>query len=225
MSFLQKVLAILAKDIQLEFRTKEMLSAMLIFALLVVVIFSFAFDVTSAGLREVFPGMLWVAFFFAGVLGLNRSFASEQQNAAIQGLMLAPMDRSAIYFAKVIGNFIFMMITEAVALPVFLVLFDYRFSGSFPVLVLVLVMSTFGFIAVGTFLSALAANTRTSEILLPIILFPVLVPVVIAAVQTTRGVFSADPLSTYALWFKVLAAYDFIFLVVPFLLFDYVLEG
>ena len=223
MPFLHKVLAILAKDIQLEFRTKEMLSAMLIFALLVVVIFSFAFDVTSVGLREVFPGMLWVAFFFAGVLGLNRSFASERQNGAIQGLMLAPVD-SAIYFAKVIGNFLFMAITEAVALPVFLVLFDYRFVGSIPILIVILVMSTFGFIAVGTFLSALAANTRTSEILLPIILFPVLVPVVMAAVQTTKGVFSADPLYTYALWFKVLAAYDFIFLVVPFLLFDYVLE-
>ena len=220
------MLLIAQKDLRAELRTKEMLSAMMIFALLVAVIFSFAFDANTSSLREVFPGLLWVGFFFAGTLGLNRSFVNERQNAALHGLMLSPADRSAIYFGKVLGNLAVMGITELVGLPVFLILFDVSPGPAPWPLLLSLVLATLGFIAVGTFLSALAANTRTSEILLPIILFPVAVPVVLAAVQTTGAALAAGGLDAarYYLWMRVLLVYDVVFVVVPFLLFDYVLE-
>lgn len=226
--YLRTVLSIAAKDLRAELRSKEMLSAMMIFSLLVAVVFSFSFDIDSGILRQAFPGVVWVAFFFAGTLGLNRSFTGERLNVSIHGLMLAPADRSAIYFGKVIGNLAVMFLTEAVGLPIFLVFFDAKVEGSVAFLLLSLAAGTFGFIAVGTFLAALAANTRTSEILLPIILFPVVVPVVLGAVQTTAGAISdpaslADP-TGWLNWFKVLLVYDLVFLAVPFLLFDYVLE-
>ncbi len=224
MSFLSKVLALVEKDFRAEFRTKEMLSVMLIFALLVVVIFGFAFNPTSQVTRKIFPGILWVAFFFAGVLGLNHSFTRERYNQALHGLMIAPVDRSALYFSKVLSNMAFMLIVELVATPVFLVFFDYSPAGRLPGLVSVVLLATFGFVAVGTFLAALAANTRTSQILLPILLFPVVVPVVIAAVQLTAATLAGSSTASFAAWLRVLVVYDIIFLVVPFLLFDYLLE-
>ncbi|MGE5589282.1 MAG: heme exporter protein CcmB [Bacillota bacterium] len=214
----------LAKDLRLEFHTKEMLSALLIFALLVAVAFSFAFDVAPANLREVFPGMIWVAFFFAGMLALNRSFASEKQNGCLQALMLGPFDRSAIYFSKVIGNLLVMLLAEVVLTPLFFIFFDMRLEGSIWLLVAIWLLATFGFISVGTLLSALAAQARASEILLPIIVFPIITPVVMAAVKSTAGLLLGARLVDYAIWLKLLVAYDLIFLAVPFILFEYLLE-
>ena len=223
-SFSRAVWAMLAKDLRLEFHTKEMFSALLIFALLVAVAFSFAFDVAPEGLREVFPGMIWVAFFFAGMLALNRSFASEKQNGCLQALMLGPFDRSAIYFAKVIGNLLVMLASEVVLTPLFFIFFDMRLNGSIWLLAAIWLLATFGFIAVGTLLSALAAHARASEILLPIIVFPVITPVVMAAVKSTAGLLLGARLVDYAIWLKLLVAYDLIFLAVPFILFEYLLE-
>ncbi|MBO8125733.1 MAG: heme exporter protein CcmB [Firmicutes bacterium] len=223
--FLSAVGAIVWKDLKAEFRTKEMISSMLIFAFLVIVIFSFAFDPTAQSVKKILPGVIWVAFIFAGTLGLNRSFLSEQINEAIQGLMLAPVDRAAIYFGKVLGNMIYTSLVEAVALPVFIILFDFSFSGSWLSLILVVVASTFGFVAVGTFLAALASNTRTSEVLLPIILFPVIVPVIIGAVEMTKAIFAGSSLGEVATWLRVVLVYDVVFLVIPFLLFDFLLEA
>lgn len=226
MGYLRQVLAIVEKDIRQEFRTKEMMSAMVIFALLVVVIFGFAFTAgtTSETLNEVFPGILWVAFFFAGVLGLNRSFSGERRNDAIQGLMLCPMDRTAIYFGKVLGNLLFMLIMEAVSLPIFIALMDYRWSGKIGLLILTIFLATLGFILVGTLLAALASNTRTSEILLPIILFPIIAPVVIAAVKVTGAVMALGFSDDIGSGLKLLLIYDLVFLVAPFILFEYLLE-
>lgn len=223
-SFPRAVWAMLAKDLRLEFHTKEMLSALLIFALLVAVAFSFAFDVAPEGLREVFPGMIWVAFFFAGMLALNRSFAAEKQNGCLQALMLGPFDRSAIYFAKVIGNLLIMLLSEVVLTPLFFIFFDMRLEGSVWLLAAIWLLATFGFISVGTLLSALAAQARASEILLPIIVFPVITPVVMAAVKATSGLLLGARLVDYAIWLKLLVAYDLIFLAVPFILFEYLLE-
>lgn len=225
MSFLSRVAAIAAKDLRAELRTKQMSSAMLIFAFLVIVIFAFAFDPTRQNLSYILPGVIWVAFFFAAMLGLNRSFVAEKVNDCLHGLMLAPVDRSAIYFGKVLANLAFTLVVEAVSLPVFFVLFNYTLEGSWLLLGAVVVLATFGFIAVGTFLAALSANTRTSEILLPVILFPVAVPVVIGAVQATRGILAGAAGGEYLPWFGVLGVYGVVFLAVPFLLFDYVLEG
>ena len=214
----------LAKDLRLEFHSKEMFSALLIFALLVAVAFSFAFDVAPANLKEVFPGMLWVAFFFAGMLALNRSFAAEKQNGCLQALMLGPFDRTAIYYAKVIGNLLVMLASEIVLTPLFFIFFDMRLDGSLWTLASIWLLATFGFIAVGTLLSALAAQARASEILLPIIVFPVITPVVMAAVKATSGLLLGSPLADYALWLKLLVAYDVIFFALPFILFEYLLE-
>lgn len=224
MSVLAKAALIAWKDLRAEFRTKETLSGMLIFAFLIVVIFGFAFDPSRAALREVMPGIIWVGFFFAAELGLARSFTSEKASDCLLGLMLAPVDRSAIYFGKVASNWILVSIMEAVSLPIFLALYDFHFSGPWWLLVAAVLAATFGFVAAGTFLAALAANSRTSEILLPILLFPIVVPVVIAAVEITRAVFAGGGGEMVGTWFKVLGVYDIVFLTIPFLLFEYVLE-
>lgn len=226
MGYLRQVLAIVEKDIRQEFRTKEMISTMVIFALLVVVIFGFAFTAgtTSETLNQVFPGILWVAFFFAGVLGLNRSFSGERRNDAIHGLMLCPMDRSAIYFGKVLGNLLFMLTMEIVSLPIFIALMDYRWSGKVGLLALTIFLATLGFILAGTLLAALASNTRSSEILLPIILFPIIAPVVIAAVKVTTAVMALGFSDDIGSGLRLLLIYDLVFLVAPFILFEYLLE-
>ncbi|MHB9144244.1 MAG: heme exporter protein CcmB [Symbiobacteriia bacterium] len=223
-TFFGAVRALLIKDLRLEFHSKEMLSALLIFALLVAVTFSFAFDVAPAGLREVFPGMIWVAFFFAGMLALGRSFAAEKQNGCLQALMLGPFDRTAIYYAKVLGNLLVMLGAEVVLTPLFFIFFDMRLEGSLLMLIAIWLLATFGFIAVGTLLSALAAQARASEILLPIIVFPVITPVIMAAVKSTAGLLLGAALADYSIWLKLLVGYDVIFIALPFILFEYLLE-
>ncbi|MHB1125823.1 MAG: heme exporter protein CcmB [Bacillota bacterium] len=224
MKLFAQIRYIVWKDLTSEFRTKEMLSSMFIFSFLVIVIFGFAFKPLQSTTREVFPGILWVAFTFAGILGLNRSFASERGNDALQGLLLAPIDRASIYFGKVITNMILMGLMELVSLPLAFVFFNVRLGGSVGGLILVIFLGTLGFVAMGTFLAAVASNARTSEILLPLILFPVLVPVIIAAVEATGLVLGGSSIADAGSWLKLMLIYDVIFLVVPFILFDYVLE-
>ena len=224
MDFVRKVSTIIWKDLTSEFRTKETLSSMVIFSFLTVTIFSFAFDPTREMIKGVFPGIIWVAFVFAGILGLNRSFLSERANDCIFGLMLCPTDRSAIYFGKMIGNFIFMSIVELISLPIFFVLFDFRMEGSILYLISVILLATIGFTAIGTFLAALSVNTRNSEILLPIILFPLIIPVLIAAVQATSTILSGGLTAEWLPWLQIIVAFDIIFLFIPALLFEYLLE-
>lgn len=213
------------KDLLLEWRSKQTLSSMLIFAIMVVVVFAFAFQPTKELTQAVFPGMIWVAFTFAGILGLNRAFVSEKQQDCLMGLIMAPLDRTAIYFGKVLGTLFLMGVTELIALPLFFVFFDYRLQGSFLMLLAVIVLGTLGFATVGTFLSALAANARSSELLLPLILFPILVPVLIGSVKATGLVLAGAGQSAELMtWVRILGVYDLVFLVVPFLLFEYVLE-
>ncbi len=225
MNFFSGISAIIWKDLKAEFRTKQLLSSMLIFAVLTLIIFVFAFDPTKDVVRQVFPGMIWVCIVFAGVLGVNRSFVSEKQNDCLTGILLAPINRTAIYYGKTGGNLIYMAIVEVIALPLFAVLFNYNIPAAsiFP-LILVVFLGTLGFIAVGTFLAALTSNARSSEILLPIILFPVMVPVILSAVQATGAILSGAQTADWVSWLKILTAFDVIFLTVPVLLFEYVLE-
>ena len=217
--YARQVWALVWKDLIAERRTKETLSATLVFGLLVVLIFNFAFDLRRAEMDLIGPGILWVAFIFAGILGLNRGFALEKDRGALEGLMLAPMDRSAIYVGKLISTLIFMSVMELVIVPV------YSLLNNQPIrldLIPVIFMGTLGFVAVGTIFAAIAANTRTREVLLPILLFPILVPVVITAVGATgivlRGGEDLGPPLT------MLAAFDIVFLVVGVLVFGYVIE-
>ena len=221
-AFLRKILAIVHKDIIAELRTKEMFSSMFVFALLVIVIFNFAFELRVANVKQVAPGVLWVTFTFAGMLGLNRSFILEKDKGCLEGLLLAPVDRSAIYFGKMLGNLIFMSVVEAIVLPIFWVLFNPPLFS--PALILVIVLGTLGFAGVGTLFSAIAVHTRAREVMLPILLFPIVVPLMIAAVKITGGLLDGQPLLEMRNWLNLLVGFDIIFLTVSYMTFDYVVE-
>jgi heme exporter protein B len=222
MRFLRKVLAIVQKDVAVELSTKEMLSSMFVFALLVIVIFSFAFELRVENVRQVAPGVLWVTFVFAGMLGLNRSFVLEKDKGCLEGLLLCPVDRSAIYFGKMLGNVIFMTIVEAIILPIFSILFNISLLQ--PVLLLIVVLGTLGFAGVGTLFSAMAVHTRSREVMLPVLLFPIVVPAMIAAVKATGGILDGQPVSEIAHWLRLLAVFDVVFFAISFMTFDYVVE-
>ena len=223
MNYLRKILAIVWKDIIAELRTKEMFSAMFVFAVLVIVIFNFAFELRGVDrVREAAPGILWVAVTFAGVLGLNRAFVLEKDRGCLEGLLLAPVDHTAVYFGKMISTLLFMLIVEAFLLPVFTAFFGVNLLNLR--LMLVVILGTLGFAGVGTLLSAMTAQTRAREVLLPILLLPVAAPVLIFAVRATAGVLDGLPLSDIARWLELLVAFDVIFPAVAFMSFDYVVK-
>lgn len=217
-------MAIVWKDLLVEMRAKEMLLSVLVFAFMVLVVFSFAFNPVEHDLSDIFAGIMWVAFLFAGTLGLNRSFQSERQNLAVQGLILAPIDRASIFLGKFISNTIFMLTVELVLTPVFVVLLNYKYRGGGLWLLAALLLGTVGFAAVGTFLAALSSNTRASEVLLPVLLFPLLAPVIIGAVRTTEAALTGK-VAAAATGYAFLGAFDVIFLALPFVLFEYMLES
>jgi heme exporter protein B len=227
-----RFLEIAKKDLKAEFRTKQMINSMMIFALLVIVIFSFAFgneaSIFIPGINKkivelLAPGMLWIAFTFAGMLGLSRSFSGEKEEGCLEGLKLCPVDRSDIYNGKVLSNMVLMFLTEVTTVPVFVVLFGYDIKN-IPGLVIVVILGTFGFIFVGTLLSALTVNTRTRELLLPVILFPVLIPVILSAVTATGQMLGTGNISDISGELQILVVYDVIFLVVAQLVFEYTIE-
>lgn len=221
--FQGKVLAIVWKDVISELHTKEAISSMLIFALLAIVIFSFAFQLRGdEDVELVAPGVLWVAFTFAGILGLSRSFIKEKDRGCLEGLMLCPVDRSAIYLGKALGNLVFMLLMEAIALPMFAVFFN--LAVLIPSLFLVILLGTIGFAAVGTLFSVISVNTKAREVMLPILFFPIVVPVVIAAVKSTGQVLDGVPFDQSLPWVNLMLVFDLIFLVVSYLSFEYVVE-
>jgi len=223
MSYLRKIFAILAKDVAAELRTREMLSSMFVFSLLVILIFNFAFDLRAENQKTLAPGVLWVAIAFAGMLGLSRSFIMEKDRGSMEGLLLTPVDRSAIYLGKMLGNLLFIAVVEVVILPIFIVFFNLS-AAYLPLLVGVMILGTIGFAGVGTLFSAMAVHTRAREVLLPILLFPVVIPVMLASVKLTAAVLDGLPFADVQNWFSLLIAFDLIFLAVSFILFDYVME-
>lgn len=224
MSYLRGIAAVYWKDILLEFRTRQSLSTMLIFCLTIVVIFNFVFEPGSTAVREVSPGILWAAFTFAGILGINRSFSFEVDRGGLQGLLLCPVERAVIYFAKVLGNFTFMLLIELVTFPIFMIFYNLPPTLNLPGLTAVLVFGTLGFTAVGSLLSAMSANTRAREILLPVLLFPISVPILIATVKSTGPMLAGRPFSEVAGWFRLLVVFDLLFLAVSSLTFEYIVE-
>ncbi|MFQ5574789.1 MAG: heme exporter protein CcmB, partial [Terriglobia bacterium] len=208
MEFARRVATILWKDIILELRTKEILSSMFVFAMMAMIIFNFTLELRKDNVDQIAPGVLWIAFIFSGVLGLTRSFVLEKEKESILGLMLTPVDRSAIYLGKVVANVIFMFAVEAVILPVFAVFFNYSFLPVILPLVTVILLGTIGFVAVGTIFSAMSVNTRMREVLLPVLLFPVMVPVIIASVRSTSLIIQGGPLFGETPWVSLLIAFD-----------------
>lgn len=195
---------------------------MLTFAVLVVVVFNFAFELRADDVRVVAPGMLWVTITFAGTLGLGRSLAMEQDRGCLDGLLLSPVDRSAIYFGKMAGNVLFMAAVEAVILPLFTILFNLPFAQ--PGIVAVVGLGTLGLAGVGTLLSAMAVNTRAREVMLPILLFPVALPAIIAAVQATAGILDGLAFDEWRQGLGVLAAFDAILIAISTMTFDFIVE-
>ncbi len=222
MKFLSKVVVITWKDIVSEMRTKEIISSVLVFTLLVIVIFNFAFGASQETIRLVAPGILWVTFAFAGVLSLNRSFIPEKEQGCLEGLMICPASREVIYVGKTLGSLLFMMIIEAVALPIFVMVFNLPlFSLQ---LIVVTFLATVGFASVGTLFSALAVNTKAREMVLPILFLPIVVPVIISAVKASGMALSGESWGALSSWLQIMGAFDIIFLVVSFLVFNYVIE-
>ncbi len=220
--FLRAMGAVIWKDLRAEWRSRELISGMLVFALLVILIFNFALEL-QAGVREtVSSGVLWVTFAFAGQLGLNRSMAVEKDRGCLDGLLLAPVDRAAIYFGKSVANLIFMLAMAAIVVPVYSLL--YNVNLFIPGLFLVIFLGSEGYIAVGTLLSSMAVQARTRDILLPILLFPVAIPVIVAAVKATSGYLLASPWVEIQPWFTLLVTYDVIFTSIAFMVFDAVVE-
>ncbi|TFH35493.1 MAG: cytochrome C biogenesis protein [Anaerolineales bacterium] len=220
--YLRAVGAVVWKDLRAEYRTRELLGSMLVFALLVILIFNFALELDIRTRETVASGVLWVTFAFAGTLGLNRSMGVEKDRGCLDGLLLAPVDRSAIYFGKVLGNMIFMTIVEAIVLPLFSVLYNLNLVN--PGLILVIILGSVGYSAVGTLLSSMAVQARTRDVLLPILLFPVSIPLLLAAVKASNGFLQALEMTDIMPWLNILLVYDVIFVAVAFMLFDFVVE-
>jgi heme exporter protein B len=219
MIFLEQTLAILWKDIRCELRSKQTWMGMGMFALLVLVIFNFAFDLRVDNKAAIAPGALWVAFVFASLLGLGRTITAEREKGLMDRLLLCPVDRKAIYLAKLLGNLLFIGVVEVVALPVFAALFNVPLFGA---LLPIVLLGTLGVAAIGTLFSAMAAATQARELLLPILVFPLVVPVVIGAVRATGDLMVASPNSPP--WLGLMTAFDVIFLSASMLTFEFVIK-
>ena len=220
--YLRAVGAVVWKDLAAEFRSKELLSAMIVFALLMILIFNFALELDRATRENVTAGVLWVTTIFTGTLGLNRSLAAEKDRGSLDGLLLAPVDRSALYFGKALGNLLFILAVEVVLLPVFGVLFNMPMLR--PLLLVVVLLGTVGYAAVGTLLASLAMYSRSRDVMLPILLFPVAVPLLIACVRASSGILAGVEWAEIGPWFNILIGYDVIFIAAAFMLFEYVVE-
>lgn len=214
---------LLGKELRLEFRTRELLNTTIIFALIVVVLFSFAFDPTPAESRHYGPGLLWIAFLFAGALMLQPSFVREQLNDTLDALRMAPVKPFAILLGKMLANFIFLAITEAILVPVFAVLYNVSLYGIIGRVIFVLALGTAGLVITGTAFAAISGRARMRELLLPVLLLPVLAPLMIAAVEATSSLFADQP-ALDSVWVSFLAGFDVVFFTASWLLSDYLVE-
>jgi heme exporter protein B len=220
--FVKAMGAVVWKDLAAEWRSRELMSAMLVFALLVIFTFNFALELDAEERNNVTSGVLWVTFMFAGTLGLNRSLAVEKDRGCLDGLLLAPVDRTAIYFGKTLANLVFMLVVAAIVLPIYSIL--YNTNLFLPGLVLVIFLGSEGYVAIGTLLAAMSVQTRTRDILLPILLFPVIIPVLIAAVKASSGFLNGLPMDEIQPWLNLLLVYDVVFTAAAFMVFEFVVE-
>ncbi len=221
---LAKIWAIFRKDLLIELRTKDSLNAMLFFGIVVLVVFNFALESVRDSIRSAVPGVLWVAFAFSGTLGLNRMFASEKENSCLQGLLMLPVDRGVIYLGKMLAATTFMLITEVVIFIFTLVFFNLTVWSEIPYLVLVFFIGTLGFTAVGALLSAISVNTKMREVLLPLILFPVILPILVNAVEATNIILNTVDYRALKLPLTIMSVFTIVFGTISYLLFEYVLE-
>ena len=222
MGFLRPLLVLVWKDILLEVRSRELVISVLVFGLLVAVVFNFALDVTPQRVAALAPGILWVAFAFAATMAMSRAFVREREQGGLEGLLLSPVSRDAIFLGKASANFLFMLLVELVLLPVFAVLFG--FSALSFTLIATIVLATIGFAVVGTLFSAIAVQTRSREIMLPVLFFPVILPVIIGAVEASTRAIGGETSVGFGRWLPLLAVFDALFLVICPWVFSFVVE-
>ena len=217
-------LAVAGKDLRAELRSRTALLSALVFAALVLVVFNFARDPTAISSRDLAPSALWITFAFGAIVALNRAFSMEREHAALDGLLLAPLPREALYLGKLLANLAFVGIVEGVALPLFVLFFDVDLGHALGGLVLVIVLATIGFVAVGTVFSAMAVRTRFAELMLPVLLLPFMVPPLIGAAALTSRLLADRPLSEMLGLLRLLALYDIVFVTLCTLLFPAVVD-
>jgi heme exporter protein B len=225
MTFARRALVVAWKDLLVERRSKETLNALLFFSLLLLFVFQFALGPDRERLAGVLPGVLWLGFILSALLALGRTFVVEREHDCWEGLLLAPGDKSAIYLGKLGANLTLMAVVETLVLTLFVVFFDIDLGRAFPGLALVVALGTIGLGAVGTLFAAMTAHVRAREVLFPVLLLPVQIPVLLATVKATEGLLLGEPLGAVAHWVKLLAAADVVYVVIGLLTFDVVLEG
>ncbi len=224
MSTLSAALLLARKDLAIEFRTRTAFFSAVVFALLGIVIFYFAWDPTAVAAIDLAPGVLWVIFTFAGLLGLHRSFGVEMADRAIDGLLGAPVPREAIYLGKALANLVFVVAVEAITIPALALFYNMPFGGEGWAIALIALLASIGLVAVGTLFSAMAVNTRLAELLLPMLSLPFFVPVVMPAAQATARLLAGRPVAEVASWMRILVAFDIAFVVACMLAFPFTLE-
>lgn len=224
--FLQHALTIAAKDLRSELRTKEALNASLAFSIVILLLFSFAFDPSSEQFREFSGGLLWLAYSFAGALALNRSFARELQNDCLDALVASPAPAGALFLGKALANFALLLAVELVALGVFIIFYDIRLGGKFWPLFAVILLGTWAMVVIGTMFSALTVNLHLRELMLPILVYPMLIPALTAAMTLTTDLINGMPLAgDNLIWIRVLVAFDVVFTSLAVVFIDVVLVG
>ncbi len=215
----------LAKDLRIEWRSKDAINSMLFFALLVVVLFSLAFDPTQDASREISGGILCVATMFASVSALNQAWARELRHSVLDAQRMAPAPASSLFLAKVLANFLFVTVVQIVLAPLFMVFYNLRALGNGWLLALVLPLGTWALVVNGTFFAALSIRTRNRELLLPLLLFPIYIPALLGMVLSTTAILTGEATYDPILWIKFLAGYDIIFTTVCLLLFETILNA
>ena len=225
MPFFKTIQWVVWKDLICELRSRETISSMLFFALIVILVFSFSFSMDQDAARQLIAGIIWVSFTFTGIIGLGKSFSSELQNDCLEALQVSPVPKGAVYLGKVLANFLFMLSVEILLFPLFILFFNLDVVEELGILLFVFLLATLGLSAVGTLFSALTVQIRAREVMLPVLLLPLAVPVMIAAVEATRGTLNGDPYAFYSQWIQLLVVFDIIFTVVSFWLFELILDS
>jgi heme exporter protein B len=223
MSFLAVALSTLTKDIRLEWRSKDAINAMLFFSFLVVVIFSFAFDPTAEESRRIAGGLIWVAVLFAAVVALNQTWARELRNQVLDGYRVSPAPAAPLFVAKALGNFFFVIAIEAVMTPLFVAFYKLRALGPAWELLPIALLGTWALVVNGTFFAAVSLRTKSREIMLPLLLFPLSIPALLGMVNATTAVLSGEESARF--WLALLIAYDVIFTIACLLFFETILEA
>lgn len=225
MELLRQALWLLWKDLLLELRRRESILAMFFFGTLLLFLFHFAFEIPAEKAAEMAPGLLWLAFIFTGTLGLTQLFQAERENRCLEALLLSPMDRAAFYLAKLFFNLLLMLLVELVVFPLFWVLFNLALWELLPSLFLVAFLGTVGFCVMGTLFAAVTLKARARELLLPLILFPLMIPVILATIRGMEIILRAGQLDEALSWLRLLIGFDVIFLTAGFLIFEWVIEA